>query len=120
MAPSKSRVELFCSFCLKSDREVKRLLSGAGVYICGGCVRSCARILVGSSLKRVPDFDGWDSYTDKQLLASLPPSERTLEAVRRDLQAKVDSLRKRGMSWEAIGDALGTSRQAAWERFSQR
>ena len=120
MTAAKARVELFCSFCLKSDREVKRLLAGAGVYICGGCVKSCAKILVGSSFRRASDFAGWDSYSDEQLLASLAPSERTMEAVRRDLQAKVDILRKRGASWETIGNALGTSRQAAWERFSQR
>ena len=30
----------------------------------------------------------------------------------------IDILRKRDVSWQQIGDALGTSRQAAWERFS--
>ena len=119
MAAHKARSGLFCSFCLKSDREVKRLLAGAGVYICAGCVKVCAGILLRSGFRRAPDFAGWDSYTDVQLLQSLAPSERTLEAVRRDLQAKVDSLRERGTSWEAIGNALGISRQAAWERFSQ-
>jgi hypothetical protein len=34
------------------------------------------------------------------------------------LQAQVEALRKRGASWDAIGSALGISRQAAWERFS--
>jgi AhpD family alkylhydroperoxidase len=33
------------------------------------------------------------------------------------LQGHVDELRKRGVSWEKIGQALGVSRQAAWERF---
>jgi biotin operon repressor len=42
----------------------------------------------------------------------------TLAAVRRDLRARVDLLRQRNVSWEAIGNALGVSRQAAWERFS--
>jgi len=119
MAANKARGGLFCSSCLKSDREVKRLLAGAGVYICGGCVKACAGILLRSGFKRAPDFAGWDTYTDAQLLQSLAPSERTLEAVRHDLQAKVDNLRERGTSWEAIGNALGISRQAAWERFSQ-
>ena len=116
---TKARVELYCSFCRKPDREVKRLIGNAGVYICGSCVRVCNKILRGYRFRRVPEFDGWDSYTDDQLLASLAPSEQTLEAVRRDLQAKVDILRNRGVSWEAIGSALGTSRQAAWERFSR-
>jgi predicted transcriptional regulator len=30
----------------------------------------------------------------------------------------VDVLRARGMSWTRIGEALGVSKQAAWERFS--
>ena len=123
MTPTKARVELFCSFCRKPDREVSRLVGGAGVYICGSCVKVCNRILMGHRFRRVfrrvPDFDGWDSYTDEQLLKSLAPSEQTMEAVRRDLQAKVDILRDRGVSWEMIGGALGISRQAAWERFSR-
>jgi biotin operon repressor len=30
----------------------------------------------------------------------------------------IDELRRRSVSWEAIGKALDISRQAAWERFS--
>jgi len=115
---SKARGTLFCSFCLKSDREVERLIGGPGVYICDRCVEACNKILKPWRGKSVPDFAGWDSYTDSQLLQSLAPTEKTLEAVRRDLQSKVDTLRKRGVSWETVGKALGVSRQAAWERFS--
>lgn len=114
----KTRGSLFCSFCLKSDREVERLIGGPGVYICDHCVEACVKILKPWRGKTVPEFAGWDSYTDSQLLQSLSPTEKTLEAVRRDLQTKVDILRKRGVSWEMIGQALGISRQAAWERFS--
>ena len=46
------------------------------------------------------------------------PAEASLDAVRSVLQAQIDTLRKRGVSWSEIGDALGVSRQAAWERFS--
>jgi ATP-dependent Clp protease ATP-binding subunit ClpX len=38
--------------------------------------------------------------------------------VRSVRSAQIDALRKRGISWAQIGDALGVSRQAAWERFS--
>jgi hypothetical protein len=115
---------VFCSFCRKSDTEVDRLISASddagasGVYICGRCVDLCVKILKPHQGKTVPEFAGWDSYTDEQLLKSLPATERTLEAVRNDLQVKVDTLRKRNVSWEVIGRALGVSRQAAWERFS--
>jgi hypothetical protein len=56
--------------------------------------------------------------TKEQLLESLKPSVATVEAVRAVLQTQVEALRKREVSWAAIGDALGISRQAAWERFS--
>ena len=118
MPVSTSRGQLFCAFCRKSDHEVNRLIGGPGVNICGTCIRACLKILIGNFGKRVPDFAGWDSYPDSQLLASLAPSEQTFQAVRRDLQTKVDILRKRGVSWEKIGEALAISRQAAWERFS--
>lgn len=114
----KTRGTLFCSFCRKSDREVERLIGGPGVYICGRCVELCVKILKPHQGKQVPDFPGWESYTDTDLLKSLSPTEKTLEAVRSDMQNKVDVLRKRGVSWAMIGGALGVSRQAAWERFS--
>jgi hypothetical protein len=56
--------------------------------------------------------------TDAQLLACLAPANASLEGVRTVLQAQVDTLRKREVSWADIGKALGISRQAAWERFS--
>lgn len=114
----KSPGKLFCSFCRKSDRDVDRLVGGPGVYICGNCVGVCNRILKPWRGKSVPDFAGWETYSDAQLLEALAPTEQTLEAVRRDLQTRIDILRKRGVSWETIGGALGISRQAAWERFS--
>ena len=63
-------------------------------------------------------FAGWDAMTDEQLLESLKPSAATVDAVRAVLQNQVEALRKREVSWAAIGVALGISRQAAWECFS--
>jgi hypothetical protein len=34
------------------------------------------------------------------------------------LHDHVGMLRARGVSWTRIGEALGVSKQAAWERFS--
>ena len=36
---------LFCSFCAKSQREVKKLIAGNTVYICDGCVELCNEII---------------------------------------------------------------------------
>ena len=44
--------------------------------------------------------------------------EDLLEQSRAGLQEEVDTLRQREVSWATIGEALGVSRQAAWERFS--
>jgi len=56
--------------------------------------------------------------TDDDLLASLKPAAASVEGTRAVLRSQVDVLRRRGVSWELIGGALGVSRQAAWERFA--
>jgi len=105
---------LRCSFCGKSEREVAKLMAGPKVHICDACVGVCNRIL-----EAVPTtFAGGDRMTDAQLLAALRPAAASVDATRAVLQAQVEALRKRGVSWGAIGGALGISRQAAWERFS--
>lgn len=37
---------LVCSFCGKSQREVKKLIAGPGVYICDECIELCNDIIV--------------------------------------------------------------------------
>lgn len=34
-----------CSFCGKSQKQVKKLIAGPGVYICAECVELCVDIL---------------------------------------------------------------------------
>ena len=109
------RASLFCSFCRKDEHTVAKLLAGPGVHICDACVAACNRILKGRPTTR---FAGWDSLSDADLLRALPPSEASVEAARNVLQAQIDILRKRDISWAQIGEELGISRQAAWERFS--
>jgi biotin operon repressor len=94
---------------------VRKLIGGPGVYICDACVALCNRILDG---KPALPFPGWQSLSNVELLATLRPSSAAVDATRDVLQEHVDLLRKRGVSWSEIGDALGVSRQAAWERFS--
>jgi hypothetical protein len=105
---------LRCSFCGKKDSEVSKLLGGPKVHICDSCVGVCNKLLEATP----STFSGWDSMTDTELLQSLGPAVATVEATRTVLQTQIDTLRKRGISWNAIGGVLGMSRQAAWERFS--
>jgi len=50
-------------------------------------------------------------------LARITQSEAQLERLRCDLVKKA---RTQGYAWECIADVLGTSRQAAWEYYTQR
>ena len=114
-APRRQRKLLFCSFCRRDSNTVAKLIAGPGIFICDTCVGRCNRILAGDL--RV-DFPGWHALSDEALLHTLQPSHSAVEDVRTQLQQHVDELRKRDVSWERIGAALGMSRQAAWERFA--
>jgi ATP-dependent Clp protease ATP-binding subunit ClpX len=41
---NKSKL-LYCSFCKKSQHEIKLLISGPEAYICDGCVELCNVII---------------------------------------------------------------------------
>ena len=41
----KSTFALTCSFCGKSQRQVKKLIAGPGVYICNECIDRCVEII---------------------------------------------------------------------------
>ncbi len=43
-APGSSE-QLLCSFCGKSQRQVKKLIAGPGVYICDECIDLCNEII---------------------------------------------------------------------------
>ena len=104
---------LACSFCLRSAAEVQRLLGGPGVHICDACVAACDRILADPSVP-FPDLADEDDAT---LLGRLQPAAALVASADVGLRGLVDVLRQREVSWARIGDALGVSRQAAWERF---
>lgn len=43
--PKKKREDLNCSFCGKTQEEVKKLIAGPNVYICDECIDLCNEIL---------------------------------------------------------------------------
>ena len=47
--------ELRCSFCGKPQSQVKRLISGSGVYICNECVALCEDILASEESQGIRD-----------------------------------------------------------------
>ncbi len=110
------RRKLRCSFCGKTEREVSKLIAGPKVHICDVCIGVCNKILDATP----KTFAGWDAMSDTDLLSALTPASATVDATRSVLQAVVEALRQRNISWDAIGRALGISRQAAWERGGGR
>lgn len=43
--------ELYCSFCGKSQREVRKLIAGPSVYICDECISLCNEIIAEEAQK---------------------------------------------------------------------
>ncbi|HYH53353.1 MAG TPA: ATP-dependent Clp protease ATP-binding subunit ClpX [Solirubrobacterales bacterium] len=54
--PSDSNEQLLCSFCGKSQRQVKKLIAGPGVYICDECIDLCNEI-IDEELTAPPAFE---------------------------------------------------------------
>lgn len=108
---------LHCSFCGKSEADVEKLAAGpGGIHICNECVAVCEVIMQGQGAAPSRTFDP-KTWPKERLLALLAPLNATTEAHREHLQLVVDTLRSHEVSWSAIGEALGVSRQTAWERF---
>jgi hypothetical protein len=62
----------------------------------------------------VPSTEEWDRE-----LSLVMRANRDLKMAQVFLQRQVDAARRHGHSWAAIGFALGTSRQAAQQRFGR-
>lgn len=48
---------LHCNFCGKSQKEVKKLIAGPGVYICDECIELCNDIIFEDSAKTTAKFN---------------------------------------------------------------
>ena len=113
-APAKT---LYCSFCFKSQHDVKKLSSGHGsIFICDECVGLCDEIIVGRPIASRPRSPA--ELPTKRLLEQLAAIEETMQGKGNQLQSVVELLRSRRVSWAQIGAALGISRQSAWQRFT--
>ena len=107
-----------CSFCGKSKDKVRRLVAGPGVFICDGCVRLCNEVLDSDERRGRELSIGPDSEVADVLLDELRINAAGLKQSEEQLQRAVSLLRKNQVVWSQIGQAIGISRQAAWERFS--
>jgi len=106
---------LRCSFCGKDKDTVAKLIAGPGVYICDECVDLCDKILAKQPL---PEFKNLDDASDDDLLAEMVRIHASHQHIDAAVARVVARLRSRDVTWARIGEALGMTRQSAWERFS--
>jgi ATP-dependent Clp protease ATP-binding subunit ClpX len=108
---------LSCSFCGKGQKAVKKLIAGPGVYICDECIDACNEVV---RVDRSSRFfgDDIDKKSERELFDLMVGINRTHVSIDNTIQLVVSELRRRAISWARIGEALGMSRQSAWERFS--
>ena len=52
---------LHCSFCGKSQNEVKKLIAGRGVYICDECIEVCINIVADEMAEQKKQEQGFES-----------------------------------------------------------
>jgi hypothetical protein len=106
-ATPKGKATLFCSFCGKSQQEVKTLIAGPDSFICDECVGLCTDIIEhnavlallaaderdGDGLPRVGAY--LDERTSEQLRAYLTRVERDLTRMRESLRGADEAVEAR-------------------------
>jgi hypothetical protein len=90
-------------------------VAGPGVHICDACVDLCRRAIVENP---PPSVHTWDELDDEGLLAEMVRIHDGRRLVDDAVAQVVARLRARSVTWARIGEALGMTRQSAWERFS--
>ena len=65
MAGKKDDTKLKCSFCGKTQAQVRKLIAGPGVYICDQCIELCSEIIDEDILS---DEEKYESNSDINLL----------------------------------------------------
>ena len=116
----RARDEVFacCSFCLRPNTEVNRLVAGPAVYVCDSCVELAASV-IRDAPDSSPRLTPWEATeTLEAALANLPNVALAHAQVEASLVGWVRRARQLGATWAQIGSALGITRQSAWERFA--
>ena len=89
----------------------------ARIFICDECVELCNDVIARRP-RAGTKFPPANELLTASLLKYLRPVEDTIQGKGDQLQSLVDILRSREVSWAQFGNALGISRQSAWERFT--
>jgi hypothetical protein len=107
-----------CSFCGMRGTSQTKFAGGLGAMMCQDCLSFYYEVFSSEGRSKAITRPPWDDMSDAELLSKLPLISDTSAQVHEFLSDWVQLARERKLSWAEIGNALGVSRQAAWERFS--
>jgi hypothetical protein len=115
MSTPETDLLISCSFCSKTNKMVKKLIAGPGVYICDECIGLCDDILAEEEVGQpAPSLD--DSPVER-LLSILGEMATTTKSMEANLARWAKRLQARGASVNAIARAVGVSDDEARQRF---
>ncbi|MFB9164827.1 ATP-dependent Clp protease ATP-binding subunit ClpX [Arthrobacter psychrochitiniphilus] len=92
---------LKCSFCGKSQKQVRKLIAGPGVYICDECIELCNEI-IDEELAEVADLDAFELPKPREIFDFLQEYVIGQEAAKRSLAVAVYNHYKRIQSGHAV------------------
>ena len=92
--PTDGNEQLLCSFCGKSQRQVKKLIAGPGVYICDECIDLCNEI-IDEELASPPNLDIENLPKPREIYESLNEYVVGQEEAKRTLAVAVYNHYKR-------------------------
>jgi ATP-dependent Clp protease ATP-binding subunit ClpX len=101
--PTDSNEQLLCSFCGKSQRQVKKLIAGPGVYICDECIDLCNEI-IDEELTGAPTFDLENLPKPMEINSVLQEYVVGQEPAKRTLSVAVYNHYKRVQMMQAEGE----------------
>lgn len=99
---------LKCSFCGKSQKQVRKLIAGPGVYICDECIELCNEI-IEEELAEVKDLGPMELPKPREIFDFLQQYVIGQEPAKRALSVAVYNHYKRirsGASGTALGEGL--------------
>ncbi len=93
---------LFCSFCGKNQKEVKKLIAGPAVYICDECIQLCSEIIQEETEKETGLIE--QLLTPKEIKALLDDYVIEQDSAKKILSVAVHNHYKRLDSSVSAGD----------------
>src|SRR5687767_2683080 len=100
---SEGNEQLLCSFCGKSQRQVKKLIAGPGVYICDECIDLCNEI-IDEELTTPTQLDLDNLPRPRDIYSVLNDYVVSQEEAKRTLAVAVYNLYKRVRMGQEDGD----------------